>query len=78
MNESNSVSYTLEHDVQCPTLVNSSNWSSNEGYIDTFSVVQTGKNIVVTRTDFASGWGMNLSFECCTGKIFIRLFIARK
>ena len=31
----------------------------------TFSVVQTGNQVTVTRTDQNGGWDMNLKFQCC-------------
>ena len=52
----------------CPIVVNKENWLGGYGYSDTFSVEQRKTDIVVTRTDSNSGWGMNLEFHCCGGK----------
>ena len=52
----------------CPIVVNKDNWLGEDGHSDTFSVRQRETDIVVTRTDSASGWDMNLRFQCC-GKI---------
>jgi len=61
---------------RCPTVVNKDNWSidimdyyADENQFtynpDVFSVEQRETDIVVTRTDSNSGWGMNLKFRCC-------------
>ena len=52
----------------CPNIINKDNWVGGDYYPDTFSVQQRETDIVVTRTDSASGWDMNLRFQCC-GKI---------
>ena len=52
----------------CPIVVNFENWLGGLIFPDTFSVQQRETDIVVTRTDSASGWDMNLRFQCC-GKI---------
>ena len=54
----------------CPIVVNKDNWLGGYGYSDVFSVQQRETDIVVTRTDSTSGWGMNLEFRCCRGKDF--------
>ena len=52
----------------CPKIINKDNWLGGDYYPDTFSVQQKETDIVVTRTDSASGWDMDLKFECC-GKV---------
>ena len=52
-------------EYKCPTIVNKDNWLGGYDHPYTFSVQQRETNIVVTRTDFATGWGMDLRFECC-------------
>ena len=52
----------------CPNIINKDNWLGGDYYPDTFSIQQRETDIVVTRTDSASGWDMNLRFQCC-GKI---------
>ena len=53
----------------CPIVVNKDNWLGGYGYSDVFSVEQRETDIVVTRTDSTDGWGMDLEFQCCKGKI---------
>ena len=53
----------------CPIVVNFENWLGGLIFPDTFSVQQRERDIVVTRTDSTSGWGMNLRFRCCSGKV---------
>ena len=50
-------------------------WDSNSG--DTFSVVQNGNRVTITRTDQNSSWGMNLRFICCpdNGINFFKYFV---
>ena len=62
----------------CPNIINKNNWLTDRNWNekshwpDTFSVQQRGADIVVTRTDLASGWDMDLRFECCAnGKIYM-------
>ena len=55
-------------EYSCPNIVNKDNWLGRDYYPDTFSVQQREKDIVVTRTDSASGWDMDLKFQCC-GKV---------
>ena len=55
-------------EYSCPNIVNKDNWLGVDCYPDTFSVQQREKDIVVTRTDSASGWDMDLKFQCC-GKV---------
>ena len=61
---------TVTSEYTCPTVVNKNNWLGGYGYSDVFSVEQRETDIVVTRTDSTSGWGMNLEFRCCGGKDF--------
>ena len=49
----------------CPNIVNKDNWIGGDDHDYTFSVQQREMDIVVTRTDFATGWGMDLRFQCC-------------
>jgi len=60
----------------CPAKITNKNWNpvSMDGkdaytrYDDSFSVVQTGRNLAVTRTDDGnenSGWALDLAFVCC-------------
>ena len=62
----------------CPNIINKNNWLTDRNWNekshwpDTFSVQQRERAIVVTRTDLASGWDMDLKFECCAnGRIYI-------
>merc|ERR1711962_1727490 len=52
----------------CPSQVSKSNWAGTDTYGDTFSITQTGTNLLVTRTDRSSGWGMNLKIFCSKGE----------
>ena len=56
---------TIGNGLQCPELVDKSNWLGGHQWPDTFSVVQNGSDIVVTRTDSTDGWAMDLQFMCC-------------
>ena len=56
---------------QCPKLVDKNIWMDGHTWPDKFSVDQRTTEIKVTRTDSTDGWGMNLKFQCCKGKIFI-------
>ena len=58
---------TSNNEYACPSIVNKDNWIGGAN-VDAFSVQQRETDIVVTRTDSASGWGMGLKFECC-GKV---------
>lgn len=61
----------------CPKTISKKNWigqnydsvSAYERYNDEFSVVQTGVDLVVTRSDTVaedpSGWTLDLKFVCC-------------
>ena len=61
---------TTYGEYTCPIVVNKNNWLGGYVYPDTFSVQQRETDIVVTRTDSTSGWGMNLEFQCCgSGKV---------
>ena len=64
----------------CPTVVNFENWLGGHISPDTFSVQQRERDIVVTRTDSTSGWGMNLEFRCCgSGMVsYIYIYISYK
>ena len=62
----------------CPNIINKNNWLTDRNWNgkghwpDTFSVQQREADIVVTRTDFATGWDIDLEFECCAnGKIYM-------
>ena len=63
----------------CPKIINKDNWVRPSDWIDkdhfpdTFSVEQRETDIVVTRTDLASGWDMELGFECCANGKFLFL-----
>ena len=62
----------------CPIVVNKDNWLGEDGHSDTFSVRQRETDIVVTRTDSTSGWGMNLEFQCCgSGKVSYISYITK-
>ena len=50
---------------KCPSTVDKNNWLGTAGHKDSFSVVQNGAQVTVTRVDRNAGWGMNLNFECC-------------
>ena len=58
---------TATNEYACPSIINKDNWIGGAN-VDEFSVQQRETDIVVTRTDSASGWGMGLKFECC-GKV---------
>ena len=66
--QTKTVTAITEH--TCPNIINKDNWVGGDYYPDTFSVQQRETDIVVTRTDYTSGWGMNLKFHCCRGKDF--------
>ena len=56
----------IEAGYLCPARVSIANWLGEDSYPDTYSVVQSGRTITVTRTDTADiGWGMELRFSCC-------------
>ena len=78
--QTKTVTTITEH--TCPIVVNKDNWLGGYGYSDTFSVRQRETDIVVTRTDSTSGWGMNLEFRCCgSGKVsytYIYIFHIKK
>ena len=50
---------------KCPSYVDKYNWFGTANHGDSFSVAQTGAQVIVTRLDHNGGWGMNLRFECC-------------
>jgi len=56
----------------CPSNVDKTNWyvgaNGENVYGDTFSTSQTGSQVTVTRTDYPSGWGMSLQFQCCASE----------
>ena len=55
---------------KCPSYVDKYNWFGTANHGDSFSVAQTGAQVIVTRLDQNAAWGMNLKFECCNaGKI---------
>jgi hypothetical protein len=66
--------FTVTAGYVCPSRVDENNWLPNddgflETYGDTFSVSQTGTQVLVQRTDtgdLSAGWGMSLAFLCCT------------
>ena len=68
--EAQTKTITTYSEYTCPIVVNKDNWLGGYGYSDVFSVQQRETDIVVTRTDSTSGWGMNLEFHCCRGKDF--------
>jgi hypothetical protein len=58
--------------LACPTTVSKSNWASvtlkaSESYNNTFSVTQSGAQIIVARTDGPGNgsWALDLQFACC-------------
>ena len=63
----------IDSGYKCPTTVDKTNWLDGYNYGDTFSVVQTGNQVTVTRTDHNGGWGMDLKFRCCPndGNLFL-------
>ena len=65
--QTKTVTAITEH--TCPNIINKDNWVGGDYYPDTFSVQQRETDIIVTRTDSNSGWGMGLSFRCCGGKV---------
>jgi len=57
---------------RCPTSVDKKNWLGDDGYDDSFSVVQDdgSEKITVRRQEemgvsMSHGWGMDLRFSCC-------------
>jgi len=73
-----SKSYTLkDKSYVCPKAISKENWvgknydgvSAYERYNDKFTVVQTGAELTVSRSDTAetdpSGWSLDLQFTCC-------------
>ena len=50
---------------KCPSYVDKYNWFGTANHGDSFSVAQSGAQVIVTRLDHNGGWGMNLRFECC-------------
>ena len=59
---------SLDEAFICPSIINQNVWIGNQGHSleDTFSVDQRATDIVVTRTDRTTGWGMDLRIQCCT------------
>ena len=66
--EAQTKTVTTYSQYSCPVVVNKDNWLGGYGYSDKFYVQQRETDIVVTRIDYTSGWGMNLEFQCCGGK----------
>ena len=60
---------TVITEYTCPIVVSKDNWLGGATHSDTFSVQQRETDIVVTRTDSTDGWGMDLEFQCCNGKV---------
>ena len=50
---------------KCPSRVDKYNWFGTASFGDSFSVVQNGAQVIVTRLDQNGGWGIDLKFECC-------------
>ena len=61
----NSVIKTVGNGYKCPASVDKTSWLGGYTYRDTFSITQYGAQIIVRRTDYHGGWGMNLKFKCC-------------
>ena len=77
--EAQTKTITTYSEHTCPIVVNKDNWLGEDGHSDTFSVRQTETDIVVTRTDSNSGWGMNLEFRCCgSGKVSYISYIKKQ
>ena len=72
----NSKVVIISDGFKCPTSINKNNWIGGDSfdYYDddnTFSIIQNGAYVTVTRTDQNLGWEMNLKFSCCEWSKFI-------
>ena len=62
---SNPKTVSGKNGYKCPSYVDKYNWFGTANHGDSFSVAQTGAQVIVTRLDHNGAWGMNLKFECC-------------
>ena len=72
----NSKVVIISDGFKCPTNIDKNNWiggdnACNTCYDNTFSIIQNGTYVTVTRTDQNLGWEMNLKFSCCEWSKFI-------
>lgn len=73
----NSKVVIISDGFKCPTSIDKNNWMlENNGFDyedddNTFSIIQNGAYLTVTRTDQNLGWKMNLKFSCCEWSKFI-------
>ena len=65
---SNSIAISISGEFKCPTNIDKYNWLGEDTYDYTFSTIQNGDHVTVTRTDENLGWGMKLKFKCCESK----------
>ena len=62
----NSKMVIIDSGLNCPITVNKTNWLNEDDNGDIYSVMKSGSQITVTRTDKSGiGWANDLKFRCC-------------